>query len=555
MINQRWQKAALLGSVWASLEIVLGSFLHNLKFPLTGTLLSSIGISLLIAGHSLWKEKGIIWRAGLICAVMKSVSPSSVILGPMIGITVEAFIVETAIRLLGSNALGYIIGGAIACTTPVIQKTISYLFTYGMNIVVLFDKLVEFASKSLQVSTLSSTDIITAVIVINLFWGGIAAVIGMMVGKRAALISESSRNNISKFPQRSKIDEEVGSHFSLAYLAIHLIILTYGLILQSVFFLLYVPFCLFQYQQVRKRFQRWLFWGEIGIVSIVAGIVLGEFVLIDRTTGFLVGLQMFFRAIFVVSIFTAITVELRNPIIVNFLFKRRMKNFSLALDAAFGALPFIIDSLQQEKTFFRHPIDSLSRILAHADEIQKQQMPTSRIFIVSGEKGSGKTTILQDLLPKLKVKDITIGGILQIGLWKDDRRYGYDILNIESGIIVPLCRTDAPDAGIMAGPFKFFPEAIQFGRNALSISTIGTCDVAIIDEIGPLELGGGGWASSLNEILQNFSGTIIIVIHNSRIEEIINKFQITPIAIWNTDEITINDIVDQCSPITTTTCA
>ena len=549
MINQRWQKAALLGSVWASLEIVVGSFLHNMKFPLTGTILSAIGITLLIAGHSLWKEKGIVWRAGLICAVMKSVSPSSVIFGPMIGIAVEAFIVEIAIRLLGGNTLGYIVGGAVACTTPVIQKTISYLFMYGMNIAVVFTKLVEFTSKSLHISTLSPTDIITAVIVINLFFGGIAAIIGMKVGKRAALISESNRNNISRFPQHSTILEDAGIQFSEILLAIHILVLTCGLIFQSVFFLLYIPFCLYQYEKVRKRFQRWIFWCEIGIVSIVAGIVLGEFVLVDRTTGFIIGLQMFFRAIFVVSIFTAITVELRNPIIINFLFKRRMKNFSLALDAAFGALPSIIDSLQREKAFIKHPIDSLSRILAHTNEIQNRQMSAPRIFILSGEKGSGKTSILQKLLPELKLKNLTVTGILQIGLWKDDLRYGYDILNIESGITIPLCRINAPDAGITAGPFKFYPEAIQFGKNALKVSTVAHYDVAIIDEIGPLELSGSGWANSLNDILQSFSGTMIIVIRNSHINDIISKFQITPSAIWNSDEIAIKDSVDQITQV------
>ncbi|MDP1678247.1 MAG: nucleoside-triphosphatase [Bacteroidota bacterium] len=548
MINQRWQKAALLGSVWASLEIVVGSFLHNLKFPLTGTILSAVGISLLIAGHSLWKEKGIVWRAGLICAVMKSVSPSSVILGPMIGIAAEAFIVETAIRLLGGNAFGYIVGGAVACTTPLIQKTISYLFTYGMNIAVLFEKLVEFASKSLQISTLSSVDVIVGIIVINLFGGSIAAITGMRVGIRAAIYAETRPNNISKLSHQFNKREVAGFHFSALLLATHFFVLVGGLIVQSFYLLLYIPFCFYRYQKVRQKFQRWMFWGEIGIVSIFAGFVLGELTLVDRTSGIIIGLQMFFRAIFVISIFTAVSVELRNPVVVNFLFKQRMKNFSLALDLAFGALPSIIDSLQQEKTFFRHPVDSLSRILARTNEIQ---IPTSKVFVLSGEKGSGKTTILQDLLPELKMKKIATCGILQIGLWKNNVRYGYDLLSIESGSIIPLCRIDAPDTGISTGPFKFFPEAIQFGRNALSISTIGKCDVAIMDEIGPLELSGSGWADPLDDILQNYSGTIIIVIRNSHINEIIKKFALTPIAIWNSQDITTHNIVDQISAIQT----
>jgi nucleoside-triphosphatase THEP1 len=548
-IHQRWQKAALLGSVWASLEIVVGSFLHNMTFPFTGTILSGLGIALLIAGHSLWKEKGIVWRAGLICAVMKSVSPSAVIFGPMIGIAAEAFIVEIAIRMLGANAFGYIIGGAIACTTPIIQKTIAYLFTYGMDVALLFGKLVEFASKSVKTTTLGPADVIAAVIGINLIWGGISGVIGMKVGKRAAIISESGQSKIPRSVQRSNILDDAGIHFSELLLAVHLLVLLFGLVFQSLFFLLYIPFCLYRYQQVRNKFRRWVFWVEIGTVSVLAGIVLGEFVLANRTTGILIGLQMFFRAVFVVSTFTAISVELRNPVILNYLFKRRMKNFSLAIDAAFGALPSIIDSLQQEKTFFRHPIDSLSRILSHTNEIYKQQLPASNVFILSGEKGSGKTSLLLELLPELTVNKISTGGILQLGLWKEGTRYGYDLLNIESGTVVPLCRTDAPDSGITAGPFKFFPEAFRLGRTALSPSAVAKCDVVIIDEIGPLEFGGNGWADSLAEILQCYFGTIIIVVRSSSIDDIIKKFNISPIAIWSTANITAADILNLLIPI------
>jgi len=34
-----WLKAAMLGSLWASIEIILGSFLHNLHIPFSGTFL------------------------------------------------------------------------------------------------------------------------------------------------------------------------------------------------------------------------------------------------------------------------------------------------------------------------------------------------------------------------------------------------------------------------------------------------------------------------------------------------------------------------------------
>jgi len=83
-LSQKWLKAAVIGSIWASVEIILGSFLHNLKIPFSGMILSFISVWLLISFLQLWKENSIILRAGIICALMKSISPSALILGPMI---------------------------------------------------------------------------------------------------------------------------------------------------------------------------------------------------------------------------------------------------------------------------------------------------------------------------------------------------------------------------------------------------------------------------------------------------------------------------------------
>src|SRR3989442_1296418 len=92
-----WRKAAVLGSLWACFEIVLGSFLHNAQFPMSGDILTGIGVALLVAGHRLWPERGLLWRAGLVCAAMKSVSPSAFILSPMIAISIEGLLLEAGV--------------------------------------------------------------------------------------------------------------------------------------------------------------------------------------------------------------------------------------------------------------------------------------------------------------------------------------------------------------------------------------------------------------------------------------------------------------------------
>src|SRR6185503_3875682 len=105
-----WRKAAVLGSLWASFEIVLGSFLHNAQFPLSGHLLTAIAIALLVAGRRLWPEQGLFWRAGLICAAMKSASPSAFLLSPMIAISIEGVLLEIGTSLGGGGALGLLLG-------------------------------------------------------------------------------------------------------------------------------------------------------------------------------------------------------------------------------------------------------------------------------------------------------------------------------------------------------------------------------------------------------------------------------------------------------------
>ena len=77
-IKDIWLKAAVVGSLWGSVEIIVGSFFHNIRMPMSGTILAVLGISLLVAFGQIWKDKGLFWRAGLIAAMMKSGSPSAI---------------------------------------------------------------------------------------------------------------------------------------------------------------------------------------------------------------------------------------------------------------------------------------------------------------------------------------------------------------------------------------------------------------------------------------------------------------------------------------------
>src|SRR5512138_3263479 len=125
-LSEKWIKASIIGTIWAASEIVLGSFLHNLRIPFSGNVLTAIGIIIMISMSYTWTEKGLFWRAGLICAIMKTMSPSAVIFGPMIAIFTESLLLEGSTRLLGRNIAGFAIGSMLAMSWNLFQKIFSY---------------------------------------------------------------------------------------------------------------------------------------------------------------------------------------------------------------------------------------------------------------------------------------------------------------------------------------------------------------------------------------------------------------------------------------------
>jgi hypothetical protein len=187
LLNNKWVKASVVGTVWAASEIVFGSFLHNLRIPFCGNVLTAIGLIILISFAYTFKEKGIFWRAGLICALLKTLSPSAVIFGPIIAIFTEAVLLENAVLILGRTYAGFIVGSVLAMSWNLVQKILSYILFYGFDIIEIYKGLVKIAEKQLNYNfDLLWTPIIILLSAYAVF-GIVAAIIGIRVGKKISL--------------------------------------------------------------------------------------------------------------------------------------------------------------------------------------------------------------------------------------------------------------------------------------------------------------------------------------------------------------------------------
>lgn len=380
ILSSVWLKAAVVGGLWASIEIIIGSFFHNLRIPFAGSILAANGTILMIAFYQMWPVKGLIWRAGLIAALMKSISPSAVILGPMVGILSEAFIIEFFIRFFGNNIVSLSIAGSLSVSSALIHKVFSLLLLYGFNIVKIYVNIFHFFTKQIKIEETSPWILVFIAAIVYILMGIISAFVGLIIGSKAS--NQEIRKN--EFSLDQNINNNIlivnkDQQFSLLYFFFHIVIIPAGFLLLNYTELLYsaIPiigytvFCLLKYKRSLRRLKKPFFWIQLFILTFLAGIFWNGFNSgnsIFDLSGLVIGLEMNIRAIFVVIAFSSFGVELRNPIIKDYLFKKGFDKIYKALGLSFSALPVMIEAMPNPKYFLLHPFESFSNMMIHARE-------------------------------------------------------------------------------------------------------------------------------------------------------------------------------------------
>lgn len=376
-LSDSWLKAIVIGSLWASFEIIVGSFLHNLRMPFAGTILSAFAVMFLVSFYQVWPQKWIILRAGIICALMKSISPSAVIFGPMIGIFSEALILEVIILLFGKNLFSYILGGGLAVFSALLHKAINLVLLYSFDLVEVYINMVNFAAEKLNLPESSPIHLILVLSMVYLLTGFISATMGFITGKKAIRIKPIKKH----YPLRENLKEEKkrSGIYSGFLLTIHFIFLIIGLWFLSQeysYFLklsiisVYIIFCFSRYKDLFRRLLKPLFWTQLLVILILAAIFLEnskeEF---SWQLALFSGFTMLLRAVFVITCFSAVSREITNPLIKDYLLKRRNVYMKIyyALQIGFRTLPIMIENYSEFKLFFKKPFQSFIRIVSEAE--------------------------------------------------------------------------------------------------------------------------------------------------------------------------------------------
>jgi nucleoside-triphosphatase THEP1 len=502
-----WTRAAALGSLWAALEITAGSLLHNLRIPFAGALLAAGGVFLITTALQRWPAPGLAWRAALIAALMKSISPSAIILGPMVGILSEGIILFLAVSVLGRGLAGCVIGGALAVAWTLGQKILSLLITYGPDLISLYEGLVRFAAKAAGWQSLDPEGIVLGLLAVQGCLGAAAGASGWWIGRKRRQAGVQALNGAPPAATAPRLDEETGRPAALPLLVLILVLGLWwfgraGLAAGGPPLLAAAWFAAYRYRRGMRRLAKPRLWIELTLVLLLSGLVLGALGS-GRSwrDGLLAGAEMTVRAVFVIVFFSAVGTELKRAPWMHRLGSGRLAPARQALEAAFQALPDFIASLRDLPALWRHPRRAIAELLDRAElwqqEFERQHARAPRILL-TGPKGSGKTTLLEAAARQLAAAGLRVAGILSPGSFENGRRVRYDLLILDTGERLPLAELDPnepPDSGRC---YRFHPEAVAAGLAALSPERLAAAGVIFVDEVGPMELRGEGWAPALD---------------------------------------------------------
>ena len=131
------------------------------------------------------------------------------------------------------------------------------------------------------------------------------------------------------------------------------------------------------------------------------------------------------------------------------------------------------------------------------------------VLVLTGPVHGGKTTFLERSLPAWTGRGLACAGFLSPAVIDANERSGYDLLEIGTGRRHPYLRREDSPGLERAGPYVFFPEALERARAIIRGSAPD--EVLVVDEVGPLELEGGGLWPALKDILRQPDRTSLLV--------------------------------------------
>jgi nucleoside-triphosphatase len=145
----------------------------------------------------------------------------------------------------------------------------------------------------------------------------------------------------------------------------------------------------------------------------------------------------------------------------------------------------------------------------------------TKILILTGAPGVGKTTLLTKILDALKTKGVKVGGMVTREVRESNMRVGFEILDLTNnkhGWLAHINGQGNPQVG------KYHVNLTDLDNVGAAAITqaIEKCDVIAVDEIGPMELFSQKFKQAVTQSLES-KKLILMVVHGKAKDPLVTQ--------------------------------
>jgi nucleoside-triphosphatase THEP1 len=167
----------------------------------------------------------------------------------------------------------------------------------------------------------------------------------------------------------------------------------------------------------------------------------------------------------------------------------------------------------------------------------------SKIYIITGGKMAGKTTLLGNVVKLLQEHELETRGFLSEMIAEKPDKPEYFLTNINTGNQQLLCSTEEYPGWEKLGRFCFNPIIVEMGNEILLDKIPPLPDFFIIDEVGKLETEGNVWDKVVKTLLQTEHTKCIWTTRDNYLNEVVSHYGLVNYRIFEAGEITADEIV------------
>jgi len=169
---------SLLSALWAAFEIYLGGFLKIFKIPFSGTLLTFLALIIIFSGRNSVPKRGSVIIMGFTTAFLKIIYLGGLAIYPIIGILIEAVLVELVLQKQSPTKPEYLLAGTVGLLWSFFHPFFAQGVLAGWGLLKVYVLVIERGTQFLGIEEQFAWFVFAALILIHFGLGLLAGSLG-----------------------------------------------------------------------------------------------------------------------------------------------------------------------------------------------------------------------------------------------------------------------------------------------------------------------------------------------------------------------------------------